>query len=129
MKKLLMAATVACANTSVFAAEYECPVQEKIGIPGQVYSTEEISKWQFSVRIDDRGSSATISRCSFSSTAQSVTCDDYEADYIAHDTHVGHKKFYNFRGQFDIQLFSNLNFVENNGRGAVAFGTCRLVRP
>jgi hypothetical protein len=29
--------------------------------------------------------------------------------------------------QYDIQLFPDMKFVENNGRGGIAFGTCKLL--
>lgn len=34
-----------------------------------------------------------------------------------------------FRGQFDVQLFTNLYFIEKNGRGDIATGKCKLMRP
>lgn len=129
MKSPLLAFVFFCAGNPTFAAEYECPVQTKFDLPDLAYSEEQISRWQFSVRINDMGNTATISRCGFSTSAQSVTCDEYEVDYISRDAISGHTKFYNFRSQFDVQLFSNLSFVENNGRGSVAFGVCTLIRP
>ena len=58
-----------------------------------------------------------------------VTCDDYPISFIASDPHVGHKKYYVFRSQFDVQIFSSLLFVENNGRGTISFGKCKVTRP
>jgi len=41
-------------------------------------------------------------------------------------TQIGHiAKYYYFDGQFDVQIFPNLSFIENNGRGDIAFGKCR----
>lgn len=31
--------------------------------------------------------------------------------------------------QFDVQIFPGPVFVENNGRGGIAFGRCRVVSP
>ena len=31
-------------------------------------------------------------------------------------------KYYYFLGQFDVQVFLDGSFIENNGRGALAFG-------
>ncbi len=39
------------------------------------------------------------------------------------------KKFYVFRSQFDVQVYPDLSFIENNGRGGIAFGTCSVVAP
>ena len=88
-----------------------------------------LSKWQFGVKILDNGQSAILSRCSFETAAGAVTCDDYEVDYIAKDKWVGIKKYYYFSGQFDVQLFADLKFIESNGRGDIAAGSCKLVRP
>jgi hypothetical protein len=34
--------------------------------------------------------------------------------------------YYLVRGQFDIQVFNDLSFVENNGRWGVAWGRCAV---
>ena len=108
------------------AEEYFCAVSKKLS-SNSSYSTAQLQKWMFSVKIKQVGDAAFISRCSFASSAGAVTCDDYKADFIYDDPYAGHKKFYYFRGQFDVQIFSNLNFIENNGRGDIAFGKCDVV--
>ncbi|WP_136057762.1 hypothetical protein [Candidatus Halocynthiibacter alkanivorans] len=107
---------------------YDCTVSSKVWKDGS-YSKAQIRDGQCSVKIDDRGSNATLSRCSFARSEGRITCDEYEADYIDQDPNVGVKKFYYFGGQFDIQLFASTFFVENNGRGTIANGTCRVIRP
>ena len=52
-----------------------------------------------------------------------------EGDLVFPDEYQKIKKYYRFRGQFDVQLFPSLFFVENNGRGGIAFGKCRVVSP
>jgi len=113
---------------STNAAEYSCDVQVKRDYE-YVYTSADLRKWKWSVKIVDNGDSAVISRCSFSTSANSVTCDDYSADFVHQDPYIGVKKYYYFRGHFDVQLFSDLSFIENNGRGSIGRGTCRLVRP
>ncbi|MCW9017086.1 MAG: hypothetical protein OQJ89_08990, partial [Kangiellaceae bacterium] len=88
-----------------------------------------IQKWKFSVKISENKDGAYLYRCSFSSSVNNVTCDRYSVDKVEFDEHVKIKKFYVFRNQFDVQLFSNLSFVENNGRGSVAYGKCNVVAP
>ncbi len=39
------------------------------------------------------------------------------------------KKYYVFKGQFDVQLYPDLTFIENNGRGDIAYGKCELTSP
>lgn len=108
------------------AEEYFCPVSKKLSYNG-AYSPAQLQKWMFSVKIKHVGDAAIMSRCSFASSAGAVTCDDYKADFIYDDPYAGHKKFYYFSGQFDVQIFSNLNFIENSGRGDIAFGKCDVV--
>lgn len=108
------------------AEEYFCPVSKKLSSEG-AYSTAQLQKWMFSVKIKHMGEAAIMSRCSFESSAGAVTCDNYKADFIYDDPYTGHKKFYYFSGQFDVQIFDNLNFIESNGRGDIAFGKCDVV--
>tara|TARA_B100001093_G_C26186531_1_gene742050 strand:+ start:22 stop:405 length:384 start_codon:yes stop_codon:yes gene_type:complete len=113
--------------TQAGAAEYECDITKKFDAENQ-YTASHFEKWQFSIRVKDYGDKAILSRCSFSSSAGRVTCDDYEATLVNSDPIAGHKKYYYFYGHFDVQIFANLNFVENNGRGSIGFGKCKLVR-
>lgn len=103
-----------------------CPVAAKWDGRNQ-YSAEDLVAGQYSVRILEAGNQATISRCSFSPSRQIVDCDDYAADRVEVDPHNGIRKYYYFRGQFDVQLFPTGKFVENNGRGAFAIGICQKV--
>lgn len=109
------------------AAEYYCNVELKRDYD-HVYSQTDLQKWKWGVKIVDSGDNAKISRCSFSSSADAVTCDDYMADYIHSDPYTGIKKYYYFRGHFDVQLFTDLSFLENNGRGSIGRGKCIVTR-
>ena len=110
------------------AVEYDCKVERKLDTE-HLYTPDQIQKGQFSKRIEENRNSASISRCSFSASAQKVTCDRYQMDKVVFDENVKVKKYYLFRSQFDVQVFSDLFFVENNGRGGIAFGRCRVVAP
>jgi hypothetical protein len=112
----------------VTAAEYECRVSKKLDFD-RSYSVEQIQKFQFSNKIEELGGEAWVSRCSFSPSVGKVTCDRLKMDRIATDPNVDIKKFYMFSAQFDLQLFPDLTFVENNGRGGVSYGTCTLTAP
>jgi len=124
--RLILIALMVLGSTSN-AEEYFCPVSKKLNSDSS-YSAAQLQQWMFSVKIKQMGEAAIISRCSFSSSAGAVTCDDYQADFIYEDTYTGHKKFYYFRGQLDVQIFDNLSFIENNGRGDIAFGRCDLLK-
>ena len=115
-------------STLTQAAEYRCMVEAKLNSE-HVYSESELQAGQFSVLVEESGGSAFLSRCSFAYSSQKVTCDRYEVDKSVFDENVKIKKFYVFRSQFDVQVFPNLSFIENNGRGDIAFGKCKTVAP
>lgn len=116
---------VLAAPITAFGSVFDCPVARKLESDGRVYTEQQMRDMKASVVIHD-GPQPALERCSYAASEGKVTCDKYEVDRVAHDTNVDLKKFYVFRSQFDVQLFSNLQFVENNGRGGLAFGKCTL---
>lgn len=115
--------------SSVAIAEtYECPARTKVD-SDRTYSADQIKKGQFSTRVEELPEGTFLSRCSFALSDGKVTCDRYKVDRVEHDRRVSIKKYYVFRAQFDFQIFSNLTSLENNGRGSIQFGQCRLVSP
>jgi len=44
------------------------------------------------------------------------------------DNFTSYIKLYNFSSQFDVQLFTDKSFVENNGRSSVSYGTCKVTK-
>jgi len=115
-------------STASLAVEYDCAVEKKF-YGGQAYSKDDLQKGQYSVLIQEEGDDAFLSRCSLSPSEKKVTCDRYEVDKVVFDSNVKIKKFYVFRSQFDVQLFPDLLFIENNGRGSIAYGHCKIVSP
>jgi len=128
MLRVYLLILILCSPAVVQATEYQCKVEKKFDLE-HVSTSDEIKRGQFSVLVDEKVSATFISRCSFSSSDQKVTCDRYEVDKVIFDDVAKIKKYYVFRSQFDVQLFPNLLFMENNGRGGVAFGRCTLVAP
>ena len=128
MLRIYLFVVFLCVPALTHAAEYRCKVEKKFDNE-HVYSAAEIEKGQFSVQIEEKGNIAFISRCSFAPSATGVTCDRYQVDKMAFDENVKIKKYYVFRSQFDVQLFPNLLFIENNGRGSIAYGRCSLIAP
>ncbi len=104
------------------AFTYECRVTKKLG-EHNVATESDLKKWQFSVKIYDT-SQPELERCSFSTRTNRVDCDRYVVDRVVFDQNINLKKFYHFSSQFDVQLFRDLSFIENNGRGGIAFGKC-----
>ena len=119
-KKILLFGLVI--STNVFSSSYECVVTRKLDFQNN-YSQSEIDKFKYSVRIKDE-KNPEIERCSFTPSEKKITCDKYLVDRVEVDKNVGIKKFYHFTSQFDVQLYPDMRFVENNGRGGISYGKC-----
>ncbi len=107
---------------------YHCKVTKKLDAE-RTYPQSMIDKYKYSVKIEELGSSSYLSRCGYSPSARKMTCDRYKVDKTVFDANVKVKKYYVFASQFDVQLYQTLFFVENNGRGGIAFGKCVLHSP
>ena len=117
--------------SAAMSQELRCLVAEKVGTPEGTFSSyppEDIKKDSYAVIIRDKGNSGSeISRCSYSSSVKRVTCDFYAVDHIERDANIGNVKYYHFKGQFDVQVFSSMKFLENNGRGGLSSGACEKI--
>lgn len=109
-------------STNVFSSSYECVVTRKTDFDNEIPSSI-IQKYKYSVKIKDT-SKPELERCSFTPSEKKVTCDKYLVDRVEVDKNVGIKKFYYFTGQYDIQLYPDMRFVENNGRSGISYGKC-----
>jgi hypothetical protein len=109
-------------SSVVYSITYDCKVTRKFDFQSEV-TPSIIQKYQYSVRIKDT-SKPELERCSFTPSQNRVTCDRYTVDRVDTDKFVGIKKFYYFTGQFDVQLYPDMRFVENNGRGGISYGVC-----
>lgn len=106
-------------------AFFDCTPTRKVDQQG-TWSATRLRAGQWQIKVSDFDSSATIERCSYSSIARQVTCDDYRVDHVEVDQFIHARKYYVLGSKFDVQIFADLTFVENNGRGGIAFGTCRM---
>ena len=133
MIRFLIIILTICIPILATAVEYDCIVEKKFESlyteSVYPYTSEQLKKHQFSVKVDESSERAFFSRCSWTLMTDSVTCDRYEVDKIMFDANAKIKKFYLFGYQADVQIFSDLSFVENNGRGSVAYGKCRVIAP
>lgn len=111
------------------AVTYDCRVERKLDRE-RVYAAQDLEKYRPKVLIELTNGEAYVSRCSVSIINGGVeTCDKYKADYVAFDANVDVSKFYVFESQFNVQLFSDGDFVEDNGRGTISFGACKKLLP
>lgn len=118
--------------TSIFhanAATIRCDVEAATYKTGSTFNLASENYIQSSQQhlIVEEDESATLKRCSFQPSARKITCDRYKVSHIEVDRNVNVKKFYLLRAQFDLQIFNDLSFIENNGRGGIAYGTCKFV--
>jgi|OM-RGC.v1.028951056 hypothetical protein len=91
MNKIILALLISLFSTSLLAKSYSCMVSQKLDSEN-VYTQEMIDKYKFEVKINDNGSTAILSRCSFESSANAVTCDEYNVDKIERDSIAGISK-------------------------------------
>lgn len=102
---------------------YDCKPTHKEALSKGFYTNEILAKSKASVKLIVDGELAIAYRCSHVSSLNKVTCDP-----IKIDKSVSKKdkiSFYHFRSGFNVQvMLPNLAFVENNGGGSVAFGSC-----
>jgi len=105
------------------AEELWCKVTRKLDSAGNEYTKAQLERFKPGVFVRSNNVVTTLSRCSYEFSGKH-SCDDYVADRVEVDPNVGHRKFYYYRGQFDVQGFSDNSFIENNGRGTISFGQC-----
>jgi hypothetical protein len=132
MNALVIACLMVFLSANSFAATYRCEVQSATifdtSLTVQVLSKTYLKGRQQHVIIED-GTKSFVQRCSLNPLVGKVECDRYEADRVTKDANINFKKFYFFKSQFDVQLLSDLSFIENNGRGGLAYGQCKLINP
>ncbi len=124
----LLVLLLSISSIPAYSVTYDCKVTKKTN--GEIdYAKGDLEKRKFSILLEETAKHATVSRCSFSSSENKVTCDKYAVDKIQEDKIVGIKKYYVFNAQFDFQLFSSLSGLENNGRGDISFSKCQVISP
>lgn len=114
-------------STSSFGLSLECKVQSKYSKDGK-YSQANLRKYSPSVKIQMTGKKYYVSRCSYETVANTITCEKHKMDKAVLDKYSSIIKFYHFESQFDVQLFSDKSFIENNGRTSVSYGNCIVTK-
>lgn len=111
---------------SAFSATYICTpsFQSVMGKPAT--STDFVKKHKPITKVIESNGSYKVQRCSIPYMQENHTCDIYNVDRIERDVNVKIQKFYVFNAQYDIQIFTDLSFIDNNGRGGFLIGKCSL---
>lgn len=112
--------------TNAFADAYVCtPIfQSVMGKPAT--NTDFVVKHKPFTRVIESNGLYKIQRCSIPFGKDTHTCDIYNVDRIERDVNVSIQKFYVFTAQYDIQIFSDLSYMDNNGRGGLLVGKCKV---
>ncbi len=123
MKVLLSLILLSAVN--VHAATFICTpsYQSRMGKLIATSESDFVKKHKPYTKIVE-GSTVIIQRCSTPYVQNSSQCDSYEADRVEYDSNVQIRKYYVFKPQYDIQIFSDMSFIDNNGRGGFLVGTC-----
>jgi len=111
-----------------FAVQYNCSTVRKTN-GNHLFSGEEIVNEKYSVFLEETNNSAIIYKCLFPPSKKEKKCDLIKVDKIHHDFENKLKKYYYFKGHYDFQLFGDLVFIENNGRGEIRYGKCVVISP
>lgn len=122
--RLLFLCLLLMSSTS-YATILECFATKKLDSE-RTYPKSHMDKYKFSNKIEFTKDGVFISRCSYTFMAKKVTCDRYKVDHIEKDKNVNITKFYVFGPQFNMQLFSDYSYLEDNGRGGITYGICKL---
>ena len=119
-----------CLNIS-YASTLNCVVVDKISLDPkpEAYPAANLAKFKPRVIVQTNPDAAYLTRCSYSSIEGKESCDTYKVDRTERDINVGIVKYYYFRGQFDVQVTAQLEFIENNGRGSISTGKCVVLVP
>ena len=114
-------------STASFGLTLECNVLNKYSSKGK-YSKANLQKYNPSIKIEFSGDKYYVSRCSYETIANKITCNKHKMDKAVIDNFTSYIKLYHFSSQFDVQLFTDKSFVENNGRTSVSYGTCKVTK-
>ena len=102
---------------------YELRLVLNAGLPAVVVLTVDISVAANAARAIERHGHRAVSgdRRQLASGQAMINVVD-----VAFDPAAKSKKFYLFRTQSELQIFADLRFIENNGRGTISFGSCTV---
>ena len=126
---LVALALLAALAQAAQAATWECRVTA-VWSPLLLPEADYLARTQPTLRLeepDDAQAGAVVTRCARDPARQAVRCTRVEIDWVAVDAATAARKYYNFAEHYDLQLFFDRSFVENDGRGGVVHGRCRPV--
>ena len=121
----LLATAVLLPAAAAQATTYECRVTavwSPLTIPERSY----LARTRPSLRLHDSDDGTDVLRCTRDPARKKRTCRTIPIDWMAEDPAHGSRKFYQFATHYDLQLFADRTFVENDGNGVILHGKCRI---
>ena len=103
---------------------YFCEVTKKFNSE-YIYTMDQLKKYRFSTIVLDYGDKFEIKRCSIGFIGKD-SCEEYHELSRVYNSKGNIRKYYFIPGFYDMQIFGNRNFVENNGFGDISFGVCSV---
>jgi hypothetical protein len=125
---LLAALLPALAALPAQAATYECRITD-VWSPLVIPEREYLRRTAPTLRLEDTPQGAVVTRCARAPGEREAKCERVEIDWVAVHAAAGSRKYYRFETHYDLQLFFDRSFVENDGRGVVYHGQCRELKP
>jgi hypothetical protein len=119
-------ALVALAGAVVHAATWECRVTA-VWSPLVLPERDYLARTAPTVRLEDDGTHAVVTRCAHHPGETGRRCERIGIDWVEQRAENASRKYYRFATHYDLQLFLDRTFVENDGLGTVYHGQCREV--
>ena len=113
---------------SVNATTYKCEPEFQTVFGSRVENNDFIRSFKPYTLVHDEVE-GRIERCSRSFTENRHVCETYKVDRLESDSNALVKKYYVFKAQYDIQIFRELSYIDNNGRGGMLYGKCKMISP
>jgi len=123
----LAAALLGALAPAALAATYTCTVTD-VWSPLALPKAEYLARTQPVLRLEDSTSGVVVTRCARDPASKEMRCRRIEIDWVFVNDSTGSRKFYRFADGYDLQLSSDLTFVENDGRGVVYHGRCKAAK-
>jgi len=127
--RLLTTALLAVLTTwglAARAAEYDCRVTD-VWSPLVVPEVEYLERVQPTLHLSDTDAGVFVTRCARDPARKETHCERIQIDWVTRDDARATRKFYRIDRQYDLQLFFDRTFVENDGNGTVYHGRCNAV--
>ena len=120
---LALLAVLTLAGAPIHAATYECRVTD-VWSPLVIPEADYLARHRPTVRVEEAAQGTVVTRCARDPAWKRMECQRIEIDWVDANAGDGSRKYYRFAIHYDLQIFFDRSFVENDGRGVVYHGQC-----